>query len=87
MKRPPSQNQNQNVRLVPVNILGRCCTCRFWIDAEQMQHVQPNVPTTEFNPLKRECWASNPGVVPMDRRPQTGPYDLCRWYESTEPPK
>lgn len=52
-----------------------------------MQYVQPDVSTTEFNPVVRECWASNPAVVPMDRRPRTGPFDLCRWYEPAEPAK
>ena len=87
MKRTPRKKTVPELRMEHQSIPGRCCTCRFWIDAQQMQHVQPDVSTTEFNPVTRECWASNPAVVPMDRRPHTGPFDCCRWYESTEPPK
>ena len=87
MKRQPKKRTVPELRMEHQSIPGRCCTCRFWIDAEQMQYVQPDVSTTEFNPVVRECWASNPAVVPMDRRPRTGPFDLCRWYEPAEPAK
>lgn len=64
---------------LPVLLAGRCNTCRYWIDAEQMQHYSEK-PAESFNPHRRECWAENPNTVPADRRVLTGPLDLCRHW-------
>lgn len=69
---------------LPIVPMGRCFNCRFWIDADQMQHAQPDADPEIFNQHRRECWAENPGVVPADRRAMTGPYDLCRHWQQSD---
>lgn len=69
---------------LPIVPMGRCFNCRFWIDAEQMQHACPGEPEARFNQHLRECWAENPSVVPPNRRAWTGPYDLCRHWQKSD---
>jgi hypothetical protein len=79
----PNDKEATNAQLPP-QLAGRCATCRFWIDAEQMQHAQPDADPEIFNQHRRECWAENPSVVPSDRRAMTGPFDLCRHWTPSQ---
>jgi|694.fasta_scaffold97088_4 hypothetical protein len=83
----PSDRKPKPKIPAPLLILGRCGTCKYWIDADKLEHMEPHKPQDAFNPMRRECWAQNPNVVLPQRRVQTGPFDLCRDWEYKDSPE